>query len=105
MKLPNHKCSLELTHNKHRDYYQTAAEAIAERESHGCPPDWKDEEAKQRAIATDEIWELHWYPDTPIGFHAIYAPTLEELLAFAADFDLANAAGQTAAPKTYQPKS
>ncbi len=90
MNLPKHKCSLSLTHNKHRDYYQTAAQAIAEQESYECPPNWKDYEAKKRAIATDEIWELQWYPDTPIGSYCICAPTLEEVLAMAAEVDLPN---------------
>ena len=43
---------------------------------------WESEEAKQRAIEMDECWTLQLYPDTPIGFMAIAAPTLEDLLRF-----------------------
>jgi hypothetical protein len=79
MKLPEHKCGLYLQHNEHRNYYQSATEWIADHDLY----DWKDEASKQRAIQSDSVWTLQWYPDTPIGFCAIAAPTLEELLEFA----------------------
>jgi len=79
MKLPKHKCGLYLTHNKHKDFYKTAEEEIIDQQA----VDWESEEAKQKAIDTNEIWELQWYPDTPIGSYCIAAPTLEELLKFA----------------------
>lgn len=78
MKLPPHKCELCITHNQHRSYYEKIADFIG-----GSGADWPSEEAKARAIATDEIWTIQWYPDTPISFHLIAAPTLEEALAFA----------------------
>lgn len=78
--LPKHQFGLFLSHNEHRNQHQEASfyvrtEAIR----------WKDSAAKQRAIATDEIWELHWYPDSSLGFYHCAAPTLEELLSFAAE--------------------
>jgi hypothetical protein len=82
MKFPTHKCELSLTHNEHKSYYESAAKFIAERKAL-----WKDDESKKRAIDTDEIWQLQWYPRTPVGFHRVMAPTLQELLEFAATFD------------------
>ena len=79
MKLPDHKCALFLTHNEHRSYYEPAEKFIEEQTL--C---FKDDDAKARAIATDEIWVLQWYPDTPIGSYTVAAPTLEEVLALAA---------------------
>jgi len=84
MKLPRHKCGLYLTHNEHKDIYQTATDWLNE---HQELHDWKNEEHKLRAISTDEIWILHWYPDTPIGFYSIVAPTLEELLEYASEIE------------------
>lgn len=81
--IPQHKCGLFLTHNEHRDYYEKAADYIREGCERQSPTTWKDEEAKQRAIETDEIWELQWYPRTPIGFFHVAAPTLHELLELA----------------------
>jgi len=76
--LPKHKCSLTLSHNEHKDSYITVKEWL---DFISCYDDeWKNEEQKQRAIDTNEIWELHWYPNTPTGFCRLLAPTLEELL-------------------------
>lgn len=83
--LPAHKCGLHLTHNPHREYYDSAKQHIA-KNSYG----WKGEEAKARAIATDEIWELQWYPDTPVAFYIVYAPTLLELLELARSIEKEN---------------
>lgn len=80
---PTHAAELCLTHNQHKSYYQTAAVFIAEQDRQPAGATWKDDASKQRAIATDEIWELQWYPRTPVGFLKVAAPTLEELLDFA----------------------
>jgi hypothetical protein len=85
MQLPAHKCGLYLQHNEHRDYYQPAAEWMEER---GDDYDWQSSEAIARAIESDSIWTLQWYPVTPVGCYCLAAPTLEELLAFAAKFEL-----------------
>lgn len=84
MKLPDHKCALYLGHNDHRNVYETVEQWLDDRDDlYG----WPSAEAMQRAIATDEVWTLQWYPDTPIGFHAIAAPTLGELLEYAATIE------------------
>lgn len=80
MEFPQHKCSLTLTHNDHRDYYQSAEDWIEENSDR---LNWESDDAKGRAIETDSIWTLQWYPDTPIGFYCVAAPTLEEVLALA----------------------
>lgn len=85
---PNHAGALELQHNEFKSDYSTAEKWIADCDEIGedggiAVPDWESEDAKQRAIDTDEVWTLHWYPNTPIGFHYIAAPTFSELLKFA----------------------
>lgn len=80
MNLPPHKCGLFLSHNEHKDYYESAEEWLIER---SVQPAWESEEHRRRAIESDEIWVLQWYPETPVGFNIVAAPTLEELLAFA----------------------
>lgn len=84
LKLPPHECGIYLTHNQNRDIYTSAADQIEEWSGRG--PDWKNDEAKQRAAATNEIWTLQWYPHTPIGSEWIAAPTLKELIEFAQEF-------------------
>lgn len=82
---PAHRCGLFLTHNEHRDYYEPAADWIAQKETlmDGAEGLWKDAAARQRAIDTDEVWVLQWYPERPVGFCIVMAPTLDEVLELA----------------------
>jgi len=82
---PEHACSLQLTHNDHLDVYETAETWLVHANRDELY-DWKNEEQKQRAIETNEIWTLHWYPNTPIGFNSVAAPTLQELLDYAKEY-------------------
>lgn len=77
---PAHKAGMTLDHNDHHSSYMSAADRIKDL---GDWCDWESEEAKQRAIDTDSIWTLQWYPQTPIGFLAVAAPTLAEVMAYA----------------------
>lgn len=77
--LPRHKCSLFLEHNPHNLYCATVAQYLEDLGD----LDWGNDEAKARAIETNELWTLQWYPDTPVGFHQVAAPTLNEVLALA----------------------
>lgn len=81
IKLPEHARGLTLEHNIHKNYYQTVVEHLAD--LNGDLYDWPSDEEKQRAIDTNELWTLQWYPKTPIGFNAVAAATLEALLEFA----------------------
>lgn len=80
MEFPAHKCGLFLTHNEHRDYYEKLEKYIVDQD---IKDDFADDAALLRAIDTDECWVLQWYPDTPIGFYRVAAPTLEECLELA----------------------
>lgn len=76
LKLPEHACGLYLEHNVYKDVYESITEAVAE-----IPDDiWTSLEERQRALDTGELWTLHWYPNTPIGFRRLAAASLETLL-------------------------
>ncbi len=77
---PAHAASLHLTHNDHKSTYETieAWEEHGERED-----DWVSREQREKAIANDSVWELQWYPNTPIGFIRLLACDLDVLLAAA----------------------
>lgn len=81
IELPRHDCSLAMEHNPHKMYYQTVKEFISRIEEH-LETEWENEESKKRAIETNELWEMRWYPDTPMRFNLAYAPTFQELLDF-----------------------
>jgi hypothetical protein len=72
--LPEHKCGLHLSHNEHRDVYETVEE-FYDAEDFVSPEEW------HKAVAENSVWVLHWYPETPIGFHRVAASTLEAIQA------------------------
>lgn len=82
--LPAHKASCHITHNDHRSSYQTVRQWIEQ----GCFVDREDfisPEELERAIETDELWTVQWYPDTPVGFSIAHASSLEALSAYFQD--------------------
>lgn len=80
--LPPHFSGLTIEHNPHRASYMMAAEWLA---AVGEEPDWRTPEAMARAVAAEDFWTMRWHPDTPVGSLYIAAPTLAELLAYAAE--------------------
>ena len=87
MKFPRHDCSLTLIHNAPRDCYNTVAQVCDESDS--CYDPWYEDEAwiseeqRQKAIATNEVWSLSWYPSSPVGFlHHRHAADLDSLMEY-----------------------
>jgi len=78
--LPAHKASLSITHNQHKDYYQSVEQLISDPDGYYREDRFPEGELA-KCIATDEIWTVHWYPDTPVGFCVVHASTLEDALA------------------------
>lgn len=87
MKLPKHACGLYISHNQHKDSYEPADEFLALTPERDI---WESQEDRLQAIKANEIWELQWYPITPISFYVIRASTLEGLLAFASKIEQDN---------------
>lgn len=77
---PDHECGLQLSHNEHKNYYESIEDYVQENRELFK---WESEEHKQRAIKSDCIWQLQWYPNTPVGFYCAAAPTLREVLEWA----------------------
>jgi hypothetical protein len=82
MKFPEHKCGLSLEHNANKEYYQSVEDYLDD-DCGGSRFQFKDDDSRARCIQSKELWTLQWYPDTPVGFIAVAAPTLDELLDFA----------------------
>lgn len=80
MQFPKHEASLHLTHNEHKSYYRTVAEAIKDGDHGYTEDDWVSPEQMQKAIETNECWTLQWYPRTPVGFNLMSAADLDVLL-------------------------
>ncbi len=82
--LPSHKGELSLTHNGHKSNYETIEEFTCGDGYPGARA-WVSDEQRDKAIAEDSIWVLHWYPDTPNGFIVRAACDLDVLLAASKD--------------------
>ena len=72
---PRHKGSMHITHNQHLDYYETVQQAL-ERGTYDRD-DFLDDAEVKMAIATGDVWAVHWYPDTPIGSYIVFASTFD----------------------------
>lgn len=75
---PKHEASLHITHNQHKAYYEPIEQYIADQNI--SDDEWATPTSKDRAIKTNSIWEVQWYPNTPVGFCIIYGATLDEIL-------------------------
>ncbi len=82
---PRHAAGLTLEHNEHKNNYETmqrwedGMRCGHEGESYE-ETGWVSEEQRAKAFATDSVWLLHWYPDTPVGFIRLIACDLDVLL-------------------------
>lgn len=76
--LPKHEGELCITHNAHKCNYSTVEEEIDD-EYYGTD-DWVSEDERNKAVATNSLWTLHWYPNTPVGFCTLHASSLEAIL-------------------------
>ncbi len=74
--LPPHAAGLSLEHNLHKNVY----ESVEDHYQYLSADDWVSEAERLNAIATDSVWVLQWYPETPVGFHWLAASTLRALL-------------------------
>lgn len=81
--LPEHEASLHIQHNAHKGNYETIEAYTDWCKVHD--EDWATPTSKQRAIATDSLWEIQWYPNSPVGFNVIYGATLQEVISASTD--------------------
>jgi len=88
MKFPAHKAGLQLQHNDHLNVYETVAHYT---DNDYYEDAWVSDEQKAKAIATNELWNLHWYPDTPVGFYHVCGADLDAVLTRAAEIEAADA--------------
>jgi len=76
------KCSVSITVNNHRDYYETIEQYVQPEEKQDISNDiW------QKMIELDTCIELQFYPDTPVGFYKIYHYDIEKVIDIALNND------------------
>lgn len=74
---PEHKASLNITHNGHKDNYESVEEYLHSMKD--APLEWATPTSREQAIKNDSVWVLQIYPHTPIGFYRKYGATFNEL--------------------------
>lgn len=67
-------CSMQVSFNDHHNIYMSVDDTLGD--SQGYYDDISADERK-RMVATDTIWTVHIYPNTPVGFNAYHAATLD----------------------------
>lgn len=82
MKFPTH-ITMTVTHNDYKCYYLTVEQYLNDPQNR----DLTDVTDADRAemLRTGEVWEVHWYPRTPVGFNWVAAATLERAMAAACE--------------------
>lgn len=76
------KAGVYVSVNEHRDYYQSVADFLDERNG-GQENDAEarmDAAVRAEMIARDTVIELHFYPTTPIGFFVVFHFDLDAAL-------------------------
>lgn len=68
--------SMSIEHNDHKNVYEKLSDYLAAMTKNNE----LTQEEYDRCIKTDELWEIRIYPNTPISFHYVCAPTLEEAI-------------------------
>lgn len=69
--------ALDVEYDQHRVLYESVEGLGIDDE------DWVSPEEKARAIATESVVTLRWYPDTPVAYCYVAASTLAACLAAA----------------------
>lgn len=73
--------SIYISYNDHSVNYETARDCY-DYEENGT---WVSQEDKQRALDTNSVWNIQWYPDTPIGSYSVYGSSLTSVLNYIKD--------------------
>jgi hypothetical protein len=70
--------SLRITFNDHTVNYQDARTwwETASDDERGLA-DWASDEEREKALLLNSVWLIQWYPQTPIGFNAVWASSFE----------------------------
>ena len=86
IKWPKHKAGMCINHNQHLINYITVEKELEIFDDY-YESAFKNDEARQRCIDTNELWSVQWYPETPVGFCVTAASTLEEAVAYALEVE------------------
>ena len=70
------KCSVSVTINQHRDYYEPIEQYLIGTNNYNDI----DKKVLSEIVRLDELVEIQFYPDTPIGSYCVYHYDLESAI-------------------------
>lgn len=70
------KCSVTVSINRHRDFYESVELYLSERDNIEDIP----REVFEKMISLNTVIEIHFYPDTPVGFYEVFHYDLDKAL-------------------------
>ncbi len=84
--LPKH-VTLHIAHDPHKGVYESVQQYFRSKDecAHG-PTDgfdeseWISRDDFKEAVAHDSLWEIQWYPNSPVGFCTAYGSTFENAM-------------------------
>ena len=76
MKLPKHHI-LSIEHNPHKSSYETVQQYL---DNYDHLKALIIEEDLKICIESNELWQIQWYPFTPISFNVVISYSLERCL-------------------------
>lgn len=85
MHFPAHAVGLLIYHNDFKSRNLNAGQEIESWQDEGFEITFKDAASEQRAIDSNEIWEMHWAPVLSNLVFYSAAPTLAELVAYCSE--------------------
>ena len=63
------KCSVRVVINDHRDNCETVRELLKSRD---VDDEDVEKEVVDKMVELDTVVEVHFYPDTPVGFYCVF---------------------------------
>ena len=76
--LPKYGVCLSINHNDHKGTHCSVEDHLGWCQA--TDDGFLSPEDRAACIATNELWEIQWYPATPIGFCKAYGSTLANAL-------------------------
>ncbi len=76
--------SMSIDHNNHKNFYQNIETYFS---NYDFFKDCISQEDLKICIEKDELWELQWYPNTPISFYKVISYSLERCLELANEIE------------------
>ena len=77
------KASITLEYRSQSAYYDTIKKAVENEGEYWAPDEFLSAEDRQKCLETDIYWTLHFYPNSPVGFHHAHASDVDMLLDWA----------------------